>query len=117
VAFIDGEQETGARNQRKVSAAYSNTTGNFEIIHGLLCLLMTKVGVAHGKDFNLAPSTDPIFFDKRGADIMLKGKKVGVIGTLHPEVLGNYDIPHPVTCFEVDMEALYANFKEIQKSA
>ena len=53
-----------------------------------------------------------MYFPKRGADIMLSGKTIGSIGVLHPEVLLNYNLKYPVTCFEVRIDDLFKIFKE-----
>lgn len=53
-----------------------------------------------------------MYFPKRGANIMFKGKQIGSIGVLHPEVLDNFNIKYPVTCFEMDMEDLFEHFKK-----
>lgn len=50
----DNETDTGARNIRRVAALVIDTASNFEVIHGLLDLLMTKVGADFGKgDYKL----------------------------------------------------------------
>ena len=45
----DGSTDTGACNIRKISAMVLDTASNFEVIHGLLDLLMTKVGADFAK--------------------------------------------------------------------
>jgi len=45
VAKISKETDTGSVNIRKVCVMQINTSANFEVIHGTLGLLMTKVGV------------------------------------------------------------------------
>lgn len=41
--------------------------------------------------------TDPAFFGELGAaDIIFRGRRVGVLGVVHPEVLQNYDLKKPV---------------------
>lgn len=70
-----------------------NTQASFEVIHGALGLLMTKVGAVLGKDYTLKvheKDEDKKYFEKRGASVILKGKKIGTIGVLHPEVLENF---------------------------
>ena len=93
-AKIDAETDTGAKNVRKICIMQLNTSASFEIIHGALCLLMTKIGAVHGKHFSLREHTDPEqdrkYFPKRGADVLLEGKAVGTIGVLHPEVIENF---------------------------
>jgi phenylalanyl-tRNA synthetase beta subunit len=40
---------------------------------------------------------DPVMFGQLGAaDVIFKGRRVGVIGVVHPEVLQNYELKKPV---------------------
>jgi phenylalanyl-tRNA synthetase beta chain len=91
---------------------FLNTSSAFEIVQGVLDLVMTKIGAKFGKDYALRESDDPIFFPKRGAEILLSGKSIGTIGVLHPEVLEKFNLKYPVTCFEARMEDLFNLFKQ-----
>lgn len=42
---IKAQNEVGAQNMRKMSVLYSNTTSGFEVVHGILDLVMQKVGI------------------------------------------------------------------------
>lgn len=109
--MIDEKTETGARNLRKICVLQLNTQDNFEVIHGALCLLMTKIGAELGKDFSLEECDDKMFFPGRGASVILSGAKIGQIGVLHPEVMENFQLKNPVSMFEVDMEPVWQFFK------
>jgi phenylalanyl-tRNA synthetase beta chain len=93
-ARIDTTSDTNARNHRKICIMQLNTSASFEVIHGALDLLMTKVGAAHGKHYCLRehanPEQDRKYFPKRAADVLLEGKAIGTIGVLHPEVIENF---------------------------
>ena len=52
---------------------FLNNSSAFETVQGVLDLLMTKIGAKFGKDYALRESEDPIFFPKRGAEILLSG--------------------------------------------
>lgn len=105
--------ETGAKNVRRIAAMVCDQSSNFEVIHGLLDLIMTKVGCVMSKDYKLVEdSSDERYFTKRGVAIMLKGKKVGSMGVLHPEVLGNFELKYPVSCVEVEFEPMFDHFKQ-----
>mmetsp|Transcript_16091 Transcript_16091/g.27176 ORF Transcript_16091/g.27176 Transcript_16091/m.27176 type:complete len:116 (+) Transcript_16091:1497-1844(+) len=111
---MDADSDTGASNYRKICVMQLNTKASFEVIHGVLCLLMTKIDAKMGKDFCLkehAPDQDRMFFGQRGADVMLAGKRVGSIGVLHPEVLDNFQLKNPVSAFELDFEPIWQFFK------
>jgi phenylalanyl-tRNA synthetase beta chain len=90
---------------------YLNTNSAFEVVQGVLGLIMTKIGAVFLKDYNLKESEDPLYFPKRGADVILKGKVIGSIGVIHPEVLNNFHIKYPVSCFEIELEAIFEHFK------
>lgn len=110
-AVIDPTHDTGARNHRKICLMQLNTTASFEVIHSALGLLMTKIG-ATLKDYNLqATDDDKKYFDKRGANVMLRGNKVGTIGVLHPEVIENFQLKNPVSVLELDLAPIWAFFK------
>lgn len=114
-ARISAESDTGAKNERKICIMQLNTSASFEIIHGALCLLMTKIGAVHGKHFSLREHTDPEqdrkYFPKRGADVLLEGKAVGTIGVLHPEVIENFQLKNPVSVVELDFQSIWEFFK------
>jgi phenylalanyl-tRNA synthetase beta chain len=90
---------------------YLNSSSAFEIVQGVLDLVMTKIGAKFGADYYLQESSDPLYFPKRGANIVLNKKVIGSIGVVHPEVLEKYEIKYPVTCFETRLEDLFEVFK------
>ena len=57
--------------------------------------------------YGLRHASDPSFFEGRCAEIYLKksGQVVGLFGTVHPEVLGNFDLPYPTSAAEIDLQA------------
>lgn len=109
----DAETDTGAKNIRKISALVIDTASNFEVIHGLLDLLMTKVGADFAKrDYQLTEDNEDVrFFPTRGFSVMLNGIKIGSIGVIHPEVLGNFELKYPVSAMELDFDAMFTHFK------
>lgn len=90
---------------------YLNTSSAFEIVQGVFDQLMTKIGAKFGKDYALRESEDPIFFPKRGAEIVLAGKPIGIIGVMHPDVLEKFNLKYPVTFFEARMDDIFNIFK------
>ena len=70
---------------------------------------MTKVGADMStKVYSLHPDdNDPRYFPLKGVEIRLKGKKIGSMGVLHPEVLNNFEIKYPVSCLEIDFQPLF----------
>ena len=113
---LDGESETGARNVRKIAALVIDIAASFEVIHGLLDLIMTKVGADfESGDYRLVEDDEDVrFFPTRGFSVMLRDKKVGSIGVLHPEVLANFDLKYPVSAVELEFDPLFDHFKTVQ---
>ena len=116
VCFRDAAEETLTKNQRRLAVAYLSTSLGFETVHGTLDLLMTKCGIEHGKDYTLQKSSDPMFFETRCADINFHGKVIGKLGTLHPEVLDNFELKYLVSVLEIDLEVVYDHFVKTQNS-
>lgn len=60
--------------------------------------------------FDVTPATkissDPLFVQGRTADIIVDGKKVGVVGELAPDVLDNFKLRIPVAGFEIKLTGL-----------
>lgn len=113
ICVQDPQAETGAKNVRKVCAMTIDQVSNFQVIHGLLDLIMTKVG-ADFKSYSLhTDDNDPRFLPSHGVEIRLHGKKIGSMGVLHPEVLNKFEIMYPVTAIELDFEPLFENLKSV----
>ncbi|CDW75114.1 phenylalanyl-trna synthetase beta chain [Stylonychia lemnae] len=111
VAMLDDTSDVLARNERRISAMYMNTNSGFEIIQGVVDLIMTKIGAKHGEDYRLQESDDPMYFPRRGANVVLSGKVIGSLGVLHPQVLDSFHIKYPVTCFELRLNEIFEHFK------
>ena len=84
VALLDPTSDVQSRNERRISVLYMNTNSGFEIVQGILDLLMTKIGAKFGEDYRLQESHEDMYFPKRGANILFKGQSIGSIGVLHP---------------------------------
>lgn len=104
VVQVDPEVDVGARNERHICAVYYNKSPGFEIIHGLLDRLMKLLDV---KDYSLVGNDDnPTYFEGRGAQIMAKGKLIGSLGVLHPEVCEKFELVNPCSAIEINLEKL-----------
>jgi phenylalanyl-tRNA synthetase beta chain len=107
------EKDVGAINKRYLCALYCGHTSGFEIIHGLLDTVMIALGAKWkgtgegsplAKLYELKLSEDPTFFPGRRATIFVNDINVGVIGTIHPQVLEHYSIPFPCAALELFIE-------------
>ncbi len=56
-------------------------------------------------------SNDEILFSKRGADIIVDGDKVGIVGNLHPKVAQAFELSNTSCLIEIDIEKLLNKIK------
>lgn len=106
VVVKDASRDVGASNRRQLCAVYCAASAAFEAVHGLLDHLMRMLRIPAGEKegYIIKESAHPTYFDGRCAEILYKGKKVGVLGVLHPEVLKAFDLTNPCTALELDIE-------------
>ena len=76
-------------------------------------LLMKKVGLIFNyeedksKKYTIKKSNNPIFFEDRQAEIFIQDNiNIGIYGIIHPKVLKNFGIKHPVTLCEIDLQVI-----------
>ena len=112
VVRLDATRDVGARNSRRLLALYSNTKSGFEVVHGLLDRVMEVMNVradpATGYHTQAAAATaepDGPWLPGRIADVLHRGKCVGRMGVVHPDVLAKFDVAHPCSALEIDVEA------------
>ena len=58
------------------------------------------------REFDVEESDDTRFISGRAASVLYKGKRIGVFGEVHPELLENFGLYMPCTAAEIDIEAL-----------
>ena len=90
VVLLDETKDVGARNSRRLLVLYSNTTSGFEVVHGALDRVMLVTGAAKNGDagYTLDTSMDEAtYFPGRQAAIVRDGRRIGVMGVVHPTVL------------------------------
>jgi len=111
VVMLDNESDVGATNKRQLCAVYCDTTSQFELIHGLLDKLMVSLGYTwkeNNKGYIIKPSENPTFLEGRSGDIIAldngKESKIGEIGTLHPEVILNFELLCSCSALILDIE-------------
>lgn len=69
---------------------------------GTVEALLAELGV----DWSLGPSPGRPFHPGRSATVLVDGKRVGVLGELHPGVAERYDLTDRVAVAELEVEAL-----------
>ncbi|MEM7826564.1 MAG: phenylalanine--tRNA ligase subunit beta, partial [Candidatus Aenigmatarchaeota archaeon] len=99
VVLIDKKEETKTRDVRRLAAAISDSKASYEDIASVLDAFMSLIGVK----YKLEKEKHPSFIEGRTAKILVRGKKVGIIGEIHPSVLENWKMEMPVAAFEIDL--------------
>eukprot|EP00040_Diaphanoeca_grandis_P010730 m.54967 g.54967 ORF g.54967 m.54967 type:complete len:610 (+) comp22000_c0_seq1:41-1870(+) len=115
VVLLNKNNETGASNHRRCAAVICANSPHFEDMQGLFDYLMRQLGAKRflptdepalrDTGYYLTESEDPAFFTQLGAaDVYCYGKRIGVFGVIHPEVLQNYGLKFPCGALELDLD-------------
>jgi phenylalanyl-tRNA synthetase beta chain len=87
-----------------LAAVSTHATANFAEVKSIADAVLKEMGLA---DVDVVDSKDDTFFEYgRRADIMNDGEYIGVFGELHPEVITNFGLDHPVVGFELDISSV-----------
>ncbi len=97
-------KETGARNERRLAVVFYNKHAGFEIVHGVVDRLMQVLETNWKTGYHLEHINDPTFMPGRCAAIHAKGKVIGTVGVLHPEVIHNFELNLPCCALEINLE-------------
>jgi phenylalanyl-tRNA synthetase beta chain len=103
---VDEKADTGARNELHLACAIADNKSNYTQIKAVLDAL-SKL---HNIEFEIEESKFPYLIEGRSAKIKVKGKEVGFIGELHPQVLDNFGLLVPVSVFEINLNDSYLNY-------
>ena len=91
-----------------LSCAICHPKANFSEIKGILNGFFTSLGI----QYSVKEDNYPYFIQGRSCSLEVGGKYVGRMGELNPEVLYNFKLEMPVSAFEIDLSAIFEQFKE-----
>jgi phenylalanyl-tRNA synthetase beta chain len=101
--FVDAAAETGAREERFLAAAMIGTHVGYADIRAVADALVHEMGAA----YVVQPTEHASFIPGRAATLFDSHKHpIGLMGELHPEVLENYGLKHPVAVLELSLDKL-----------
>jgi len=103
VAKINTKTETMCERRLHVAAVSSHSTANFTEIKSVVEAFLANLGF---KKWQIKEVKHPSFLEGRTAAAIIKGKQLGVLGELHPQVLNNFELENPTAAFEIDLESL-----------
>lgn len=102
IAVPDASHELGAGTVLALGALIAHAGANFSEIHSCLDLLLYYLD----RPYSLEPLQHPSFLDGRAGRIASRGRALGLIGELHPEVLERWQIGVPVVVMDLDVSRL-----------
>jgi phenylalanyl-tRNA synthetase beta chain len=102
IAYRNNEENYLTSTRQYAGFLHADKDANFNTAAGQLQTLFYYFS----REYNVEESDDPRFIPGRAAAVLYKGKKIGVFGELHPEVLENWGITVPCTAGEIDLDAL-----------
>ena len=102
VAFLCDEEVTGTRTRQSLGFLTAAGDTNFNTAASKVATILHFLD----HQYTVTESADPRFIPGRQANIMVKGKVVGIFGEVHPAVLENWAITVPCVAGELDIEEL-----------
>ncbi|MBA2857775.1 phenylalanyl-tRNA synthetase beta chain [Methanococcus maripaludis] len=96
----DTETDTKCKNIKKIAGAITHPLTNFNEIKSSTEALLREFF----EGFEFENYEHPAFIPGRCAKILKSGKEVGFFGEIHPEVILNFELEHPVVGFEITIE-------------
>jgi phenylalanyl-tRNA synthetase beta chain len=103
VVELDPKSETSSRRKLHVAGIVMDFNANFTQIKSYVEALLTNLGA---KNWKIREGKHESFIPGRVGVIVFKGKSVGVMGEVHPEVINNFDLENPACAFEIDISRL-----------
>lgn len=109
VFSFDKSTETGVGEAQSLGVVLCSSDTDFTRMKQVLDLLMNALE----KEYELEEGEHAFFIKGRSANIIINGKKLGVMGEFHPEVLSNFGIEMPATGLEINISELKKIMKEV----
>ncbi len=101
--FEVGDAVIGMKNRLRLAACITHSKANFAEIRSVVQAVMRELDLK----WDVKESEDPAFIEGRRADIIVNGRKIGVFGEIHPEVLERFELVNPVAAFEIDLTDVF----------
>jgi phenylalanyl-tRNA synthetase beta chain len=103
VVELDDAAETGASEYRKLAFVEIGRESGYATARSVVDALVRELGW-EAAYVAIEHST---FVPGRAASVAVKGKLVGILGEVHPEVLTNFGLTYPVALAELTLERVF----------
>lgn len=98
--FEVGQIIVKQKEKYMLAAVSTHAYANFAEVKSVVDAVLKEMGMT---DINVVDSEDSAFLEGRRADITSGNQIIGVFGEIHPEVILNFGLAHPVVGFEMDI--------------
>lgn len=102
--FSRGKTPTGVKEEQHLAATFCHQKSDFTEAKKNLGALFRALGLS----FQIKETDHPSYIKGRVGNIIINDQPIGTIGELHPQVLTNWDVLTPVSCFELNVESLFS---------
>ncbi len=104
---IDKKNETGAKNNSKISVIIADPKSNYTQIKGVLDTILKL----NSFEFEIKKSEEIFLIEGRRGNIFIDDINLGFIGELDPKILENFGLLVPISLFELDLDLLFKSRK------
>jgi phenylalanyl-tRNA synthetase beta chain len=102
VTLLDAKSETKTRDEEWLAAAISHANASFSEIKSALDAFFTNLGM----NWQIKATTHSSFIEGRVGAAIVNDVNVGVLGEIHPQVLGAWKLENPTAAFEINMQKI-----------
>ncbi len=99
VVLLNEDAETGAENVRRAAAVAIGEGMDYTYARSIAEALLREFRL----DWEVNSFEHPSLLDNRTAQIVIEDERRGFMGEVHPEVIANFELEHPVVAFELDL--------------
>jgi len=93
----DEKRENKTRDVEKLACVTTHSSASFTEAKSALDAFLVNLGTG----YQLEETSHASFIEGRAGRILIGDEEVGLIGELHPQVLGNWNLENPAAAFEV----------------
>jgi len=101
--LVNERAETRTERRLHVAGVTAHPNANFTETKSVVEALLANLNL---KNWKIKATRHPSFLEGRVATVEVKGKKIGVLGEIHPAVLNNFELENPTGAFEIDLEEM-----------
>jgi phenylalanyl-tRNA synthetase beta chain len=103
IVELDEAAQTGAAEKRHVAFVETGRESGYATARSVVDSLLRELGWKA----EYSAIQHPTFVEGRAAEFQVDGKTLGILGEVHPEVLTNFGLTHPVALAEINLQRVF----------